>query len=197
MYGTVLLVLYMKTCCQHTRDKISELEQKLGAVLSDLPADRGRTIKRGQQTGAWLSALPSTVNRTDLSAQEFRDAITIRYGITPSGLPASCKGCDARFTLQHALGCKKGGLVIFRHNKIGDKLVYLAGKAFTLSAIHNKPLIRGRGTEKVNPCPANQASTNQPVKEDDRGDILLRGFWAHGTECIVDVQVTDTDASSY
>jgi hypothetical protein len=53
------------------------------------------------------------------------------------------------------------------------------------------------GTKKVNPCPDNQASRDQPVKEDDRGDILLHGFWARGTDCIVDVRVTDTDAKSY
>jgi hypothetical protein len=133
--------------------KLSELEQKLGAILSDLPADQGQTIKREQQTGAWLSAPPSTVNGTELSAQEFRDAITIRYAITPSNLPASCNGYDAQFTLQDALGCKKGGLVIFCHNEIRDELVYLAGKAYTPSAIHDKPLIRGCGSEKVNPCP--------------------------------------------
>jgi hypothetical protein len=60
----------------------------------------------------------SSQRDTELSAQEFRDALFMRYGITPPDLPDSCDGCEARFTLQHALGCKKGGLVIFRHNKI-------------------------------------------------------------------------------
>jgi hypothetical protein len=49
----------------------------------------------------------------------------------------------------------------------------LVGRAFTPSAIHDEPLIHGRGIEKIKTCPANQASNNQPVKEDDRGDILL------------------------
>jgi hypothetical protein len=121
----------------------------------------------------------------------------MRYGITPSDLPAQCDGCDARFTLQHALGCKKGGLVIFRHNEMRDELIHLAGKAFTPSAIRDEPLIRGRAAENTKTCPDNCASANKPVKEDDRGDILIRGFWARGTECIVDVRVTDTDAPSY
>jgi hypothetical protein len=89
-----------------------------------------------------------------------------------------CYGCDARFSLQHALGCKKGGLVIFRHNKIQDELVHMAGKALTPSAVHNKPLICPcRNVEKVNPCPATQTNA-KPASEDDRGDILLRSFWA-------------------
>ncbi len=177
--------------------KLSDSDAKLATILSPLSNDRRRTIKRGQHTGAWLSALPSPVNGTELSAQEFRDAVSMRYGITPSDLPAFCDGCDARFSLQHALGCKKGGLVIFRHNEIRDELIHLAGKAFTPSAVRDEPLIRGRSTEKVDECPVRQTSANQPAKEDDRGDILLRGFWARGTECIVDVRVTDTDAASY
>jgi hypothetical protein len=74
--------------------KTSTSEGKLVTILNGLVADRSRTIKRGQHTGAWLSALPSTVNGTELSAQEFRDAISMRYGITPSDLPAQCDGCD-------------------------------------------------------------------------------------------------------
>ena len=121
----------------------------------------------------------------------------MRYGITPPDLPTTCDGCEARFTLQHALGCKKGGLVIFRHNEIRDELVYLAGKALTPSAIRDEPLIHtGRKAENVNTCPASQAS-DKPSSEDERGDILLRGFWERGTDCIVDVRVTDTDAKSY
>jgi hypothetical protein len=177
--------------------KLSDSEAKLANLLSDLPKDRARTIKRGQHTGAWLSALPSTVNGTELSAQEFRDAISMRYGITPSDLPVACDGCDARFSLQHALACKKGGLVIFRHNEIRDELIHLASKAFTPSAVRDEPLIRGRSTENVNLCSPSETSDKQPTKQDDRGDILLRGFWARGTECIVDVRVTDTDANSY
>ena len=31
---------------------------------------------------------------------------------------------------------------------------------------------------------------------DDRGDLLIRGLWIRGTDCIIDVRVTDTDAKS-
>jgi hypothetical protein len=93
------------------------LERKLGAILSGLPKDRGHTIKRGQHTGASLSALPSTINRTELSTQEYRDAISIRYGITPSDLPTLCDGCDVPFSLQHALGCKREASSFFATTK--------------------------------------------------------------------------------
>jgi hypothetical protein len=57
----------------------------------------------------------SSQRDTELSAHEFRDALFMRYGIAPPDLPDNCDGCEACFTLQHALGRKKGGLVIFRH----------------------------------------------------------------------------------
>jgi hypothetical protein len=45
------------------------------AVLHGLPADKSRTIRRGRETGAWLSILPLTTNGMELSAQEFYDAL--------------------------------------------------------------------------------------------------------------------------
>jgi hypothetical protein len=33
--------------------------------------------------------------------------------------------------------------------------------------------------------------------EDERGDLLVRGFWTAGTDCILDVRVTDTVSKSY
>ena len=32
--------------------------------------------------------------------------------------------------------------------------------------------------------------------EGERGDVMIRGLWQTGTECIIDVRVTDTDAKS-
>jgi hypothetical protein len=49
-------------------------------------------------------------------------------------------------------------------------------------------------------CPcfaADNQTSNKPDTKDDRGDILLLGFWTCGTDCIVDVRVTNTDAKSY
>jgi hypothetical protein len=101
-----------------------------------------RTIQQGRKSGAWLSVLPSTINGTELSAQEFRDTLSMQYGEAPSNLPLRCDGCDAHFTLQHALGCRTGALVIFCHNEIKDKVVHIAIKAYSPTAVHNKPLIQ-------------------------------------------------------
>ena len=54
----------------------------------------------------------------------------MRYNRPLLKLPANCDGCGAAISLEHALDCKKGGLVTQRHNEvryvIGDlaSLVY-------------------------------------------------------------------------
>jgi hypothetical protein len=178
------------------RSQEASCGKSVETILSTSRDGKSRTIRRGTETGAWLSVPPSTVSGTELSAQEFRDALSMRCGVR-------CDGCDAPFTLQHALACKKGGLVIFRHNESRDELVNLAaGKALTHSAARDEPLIKpSHVKEKEKDAPitdTSQKKTEQTAAgEDDRGDLLVRGFWAKGTDCMLDVRVTDTDAKSH
>jgi hypothetical protein len=90
--------------------------------------------------------------------------------------------------------------VISRHNEIRDMLSDLASMALIPSAVPDEPLIHTS-------CPADKMShmdqANPPVtrnlhrnRDELRGDLLIRGFWGHGTDCIIDVSVTDTDAKS-
>jgi hypothetical protein len=172
----------------------------LHSVLSKLPCDTRRTVERGKQTGQWLNVTPSTFNGTELSAQEFRDALFLRYGRSPGDLPSHCDGCGQKFTIQHALECKKGGKVIQRHNELRDEIGNLAAKAFIPSAIRNEPLIHTS-------CPAVKMPALDPAhpsvslnlhknRSADRGDLSIRGLWQRQTDCIIDVRVTDTDSKS-
>ena len=100
-----------------------------------------RRMRRATKTGAWLTVQPSTVNRTELGAQEWRDAAFLRYGLNPPDLPKNCDDCNARFSICHTLDCKRGGLVTARHNELRDGVADLASRAFTPSHVHNDPLI--------------------------------------------------------
>ena len=136
------------------------------------------------------------MNGTVLSPQEFRDALFLRYARTPPDLPKKCDGCDATFNVAHGLSCKKGGLVILRHNEIRDELGALSSRALTNSAIRDEPLINNsRAAADPNADPSSPAT--KQGNGDDRGDLLIRGFWTRGTDVIVDVRVTDTDVISY
>ena len=47
-------------------------DQALAAIVSQIPCcDTRRTLFRGKLTGQWLSVVPSAVNGTELSAEEF------------------------------------------------------------------------------------------------------------------------------
>jgi hypothetical protein len=67
----------------------------------------------------------------------------------------------------------------------------MACRAFQPSAIRDKPKIhQGRSV--------GQGEQDKPVDDNEnKGDVLIRGLWEKGTDCIIDVRVTDTDAPSY
>jgi hypothetical protein len=140
--------------------------------------------------------MPSTLNGTELSSQEFRDALLIRHARTPGDLPSHCDGCGAKFDVRHALECKVGGLFILRHNEINEELCDLASKALAPSVVRVKPMIHSRRTaeetEAKEPKPPVQHLSRS--SDEERRNLLIHGFWARGTNVIVDVRVTDTDA---
>jgi hypothetical protein len=80
--------------------------------------------------GEFTSPLPATHDSIEYL---LHDSVLLRYARSPPDLPSQCDGCDAAFSIRHTLvECKKGGLVIIRHNEIQDKLVVLASKAFPI-----------------------------------------------------------------
>ena len=94
-------------------------------------------------------------------------------------LPPSCDGCGAPSSLDHALICKKGGLIIQRHNELRDAIGDLA--ALVWKHVHHEPII--------------QDSSN----EHDAlvADLGIRGVWQPQAEVLFDIHVIDTDAQSY
>jgi hypothetical protein len=178
----------------------AKYETEMNLLTSKLSYSDRRTILRGQETGKWLSLSPSTVNGTELSAQEFRDALLLRYARGPPDLPSTCDGCNQKFSVRHALECKKGGLVISRHNEIRDELSDLASKALSPSAVRDEPKIHTCRNSDVKSDEDNKENSVKRLfrnnRNEDRGDILIRGLWARGTDCIIDVRITDVDAKS-
>jgi hypothetical protein len=77
----------------------------------------------------------------------------------------------------------------------------LRWKVFTPSAERDEPLIkssRGKESEKDTPTKGtSQEKTEQVIGKEERGDLLIDGFWARGTDCMLDARVTDADAKSH
>jgi hypothetical protein len=97
------------------------------------------------------------------------------------------------------LSCKKGGLVISRHNKIQDALSDLASQALFPSAVRNEPRINSSHPAEVKnatePIPGVKTLLSNRTNK-DYGGILIQGSWAHGTDCIIGVCITDVNAKS-
>jgi hypothetical protein len=108
-------------------------------------------------------------------------------------------GFQQKFSVRHVIECKRGGLVILRHNEIPEELSDLASKAFFPSAVCDEPRIHTSRAAELKSSPKNQESPavkrlfqNNCTK--DGSNISVPGLWACGTNCIIDVRITDVDA---
>ena len=107
--------------------------------------------------------LPTFHGHTAIIAREFRDATFLRYSLQPLSLPSCCDGCNKPFSIDHALTCKTGGLVILRHNELRDEYQCLAQWAYSNSAVWEEPLI--------NPTFTQDPTSHQITALGDRGDL--------------------------
>ena len=135
------------------KDKDLVLEDSLTSTLQQLDLQQQRAILRakGSKISLWLNVLPVSRHQFDLSAQEFRDALAIRYRKPLLGIPLHCDGCGSDFDLSHALSCRKGGLVIQRHNEIRDTFGDLS--ALVWGQVCREPVVReSRSDSPALPC---------------------------------------------
>ena len=107
--------------------------------------------------------------------------MAIRYKKPLLNAAELCDGCGAVFNLSHALSCRKGGLVVQRHNEVRDTVGDLASLVW--SKVRREPIIR-----------ESNYSTDSTALVADLG---VRGVWSPQSEALFDVRVVDTDASSY
>jgi len=124
-------------------------------------------------------------------------------------LPTKCDGCGCNFTVEHGLSCAVGGLVIGRHDDVCLEFGALAKKALKPSAVSYEPKIRSRdeaarvAATVVRPGLAGDVSSDEePAAATDnhnenRGDIKVHGLWERGTDCILDVMISDSEGRSH
>ena len=53
----------------------------------------------------------------------------------PQDIPATYDGCGKKFSIEHALSCPKGGLVLARHDAAAKEWGALGDRALVPSAI--------------------------------------------------------------
>ena len=92
--------------------------------------------------------------------------------------------------MAHGLECKKGGLVIQRHDEIKFELQDLAARALIPSVVRDEPQIYPGRSADV------EETEGVSTPTEERGDLLIRNIWKHQTDCILDVRITNLDAPS-
>ena len=85
-------------------------------MVSTLPSDLLRSVNQSRDKGAssWLAAVPLVDQGVVLNKQEFRDSPRLGYNMPLFDLPSKCVSGE-KYTVCHALSCKKGGFVAQRH----------------------------------------------------------------------------------
>ena len=129
----------------------------------------------------------------NLNGGEFRDALFLRYGWNPQGLPSEC-ACGSKFNVEHSQQCPRGGFIIQRHDEVRDVLrdclnetkcsdIWGETPLMSLSE-HQRQFLSGR-----------YATSN--VEEGARLDLSARGFWGRRQRAFFDVRVYNPNAPSY
>ena len=148
-----------------------------------------KALEASQEKGAssWLNALPLKTQGFLLDKQSFRVAIFTRYGIPLKRQPTHCV-CGAKFSVEHALTCKKGGFITSRHNEI-RRITADFLKEVCLD-VEEEPLLQEITGETF------QAKTAKTEKE-ARLDVAARGFWMRGQKLFCDIRVFNPLAKCY
>ena len=136
-------------------------------------------LNKGKGAGSWLTALPLQDQGYCLNKQEFRDAVSLRYGWRIPNTPQFC-GCGKRNSIDHTLICPKGGYVAMRHNALRDLNADLQTEV--CRDVKTEPRLLPLNNEEIDGTSADRAAP----------DISSRGLWSPFQRTFFDVFSTPT-----
>ena len=168
------------------KDREKEEEEKKRVLFDNLDPALKRLLDQASAKGSssWLSCIPLSHQGFVLNKSEFRDALCLRYGKSIKNLPSNC-GCGAKYDVNHALNCHRGGFVIIRHNELRDFNAHLLKKV--CNDVETEPCLQ----------PVTEGETTALSGDHARPDIRARGFWTRGQHAFFDVRVVNLNADSY
>ena len=105
----------MKAALKAEKEKDFTAERvRIEDAISSQTKKRAFLLAAQKGSSSWLSALPMQSYGYSLNKKDFRDGICLRYGWHIQGIAKHC-ACGEKNSVDHALTCKKGGYVSFRH----------------------------------------------------------------------------------
>ena len=170
------------------REKDELLKMQCDQVRESLPSKTERVVELATEKGAsnWLTVIPINEMNFNLNKREFRDATKLRYDWEIADLPAMCT-CGDLFTVDHAMVCQHGGLIIQRHNEIRELEAEML--CMVCTDVEIEPVLQEITGEKLN-----RGANRAP---DARLDIHARGFWDRQQSAFFDIRVCHPNADSY
>ena len=170
-------------------EKLRQNTKKLNVMRCPLSDEKLKLNDIHQEKGAsiWLSTLPLRDEGYCLNKQEFWDLVKLRYGWPLSRLPTQCI-CGAQYNVQHAFSCKKGCVIIWRHNHIRNLTTELLSQV--TKDVKIEPVLQSLTGETFD-----QRTTN--TSDDARLDFSTRRFWTKYQMAFFDVRVFDPNAKRY
>ena len=90
-------------------------KRRIESLITSESKKRAFSMASEKGSSSWLSALPLRSLGYCLNKKDFRDSLLLRYNWP---IPDVCKhcACGMKNSVDHALSCKKGGYVTFRHD---------------------------------------------------------------------------------
>ena len=172
-----------------SRSKREVFSSKAESIKANLSPSLKLAMTLASEKGAssWLTTLPLTEHGLTLHKGGFRDAIALRYGWQPTGVPTSCV-CGSAFTVDHALSCPRGGFPTIRHNEVRDTLAGWMSEV--CSGVSTEPHLQNLTGEHLGGKTA--------IRGDEaRLDIVADGLWGGRNErSFFDVRVINPYARS-
>ena len=100
----------------------TQFKEVYKSLYDEASNEQKKSLEMSCEKGSysWLSALPLQSLGYILNKGEFRDAICLRYNWTIPNVHETCGGCGRKNDINHALICKTGGYVSFRHDALKD-----------------------------------------------------------------------------
>ncbi len=170
------------------KEKIAQKEKGINSNHSEPLLSKAMDLANQKGASSWLTALPLQENNFSLNKEEFRDALSLRYGWRPKQLPLKC-ACGANNSVSHCLDCKLGGYITMRHNETRNLFASFLRKAGCHGVAIEQQLL-----------PVEGELDNYPGAEkgdESRMDVTALGLWGAWQRAFLDIRVFDPYAPSY
>ena len=174
---------YTETANKYRTEKLKKSTEDIDNLLPLLSIERKIAIERKIQhkCSTWLTVALTYDNVFSMTPDAFRDAVALRYARIPPKMRSVCDGCGEDFSLSHALDCKKGGLVVLRHNDFRDLNIDLLKKS-GLTQVTEEPVLKESSVDGTDGL---------------RVDWSARSFWESQREALFDCCIINADAPSH